>query len=144
MAYRSNNGKDIITVFSRQTLRPEVDETGRGKPVDVPQQIYFVLPDSTVLKLPTQQDLILGRRPRQRDPETMVDLEAHDGRALGVSRQHALIKVMNGALLLVDLDSINGTFINEERALPTKRYVLMDGDTIRCGKLSMQLHFQQP
>jgi pSer/pThr/pTyr-binding forkhead associated (FHA) protein len=42
----------------------------------------------------------------------------------------------------VDLDSINGTFVNNRRALPTKRYALMDGDEITVGRLKLTIRYK--
>lgn len=46
-----------------------------------------------------------------------------------VSRQHAMIRYGNGAFILVDLGSANGTFVNEQ--LLQGPFPLADGDVIR-------------
>ena len=46
-----------------------------------------------------------------------------------VSRQHAVIRAANGAFILVDLGSANGTFVNEQ--LLQGPFPLADGDVIR-------------
>jgi transcriptional regulator with GAF, ATPase, and Fis domain len=48
-----------------------------------------------------------------------------------VSRVHAHAIVLDGLVALVDLNSSNGTFVNE---LPISRILLMDGDEIRLGE----------
>ena len=48
-----------------------------------------------------------------------------------VSRCHCSIKAVNGSYYLTDLDSRNGTFVNN---LPIKEAVLRHGDCIRIGK----------
>jgi Nif-specific regulatory protein len=48
-----------------------------------------------------------------------------------VSRCHCSIKAVNGSYYLTDLDSRNGTFVNN---LPVKEAVLRHGDCIRIGK----------
>jgi transcriptional regulator with GAF, ATPase, and Fis domain len=48
-----------------------------------------------------------------------------------VSRCHCMIKATNGNYYLTDLDSRNGTFLNN---LPVKEAVLRHGDCIRIGK----------
>ena len=47
-----------------------------------------------------------------------------------VSRHHAQLYFREGRWILVDLDSTNGTFINER---PVQRSELLPGDTIRLG-----------
>ncbi|HEX8735126.1 MAG TPA: sigma 54-interacting transcriptional regulator [Pyrinomonadaceae bacterium] len=48
-----------------------------------------------------------------------------------VSRRHCTIKQVNGSYYLTDLDSRNGTFLNDA---PVKEAVLRHGDCIRIGK----------
>lgn len=52
----------------------------------------------------------------------------HDRR---VSRQHAEIRRQDGVWVLHDLNSTNGTFVNERRL--AEPWLLRDGDTIRIG-----------
>lgn len=63
-----------------------------------------------------------------------VDLDSDDPEAK-VSRRHARIWMNNGAYLIEDLGSTNGTFINRGRRLaPGDRQPLKDGDEIIVGK----------
>ncbi|MGA1796431.1 MAG: FHA domain-containing protein [bacterium] len=50
---------------------------------------------------------------------------------LAVSRQHARISKGKGVYVLEDLDSLNGTFVNDKKV---SKYVLKDGDEILIGK----------
>ncbi len=52
-----------------------------------------------------------------------------------VSRKHCIIAVQDGRVLVQDLKSRNGTFVNEKRLPPDKAKVLKDGDLLRVGKL---------
>ncbi len=47
-----------------------------------------------------------------------------------VSRRHSLIEKENGDFVIEDLDSLNGTFIND---VPVKRRTLQHGDRVRIG-----------
>jgi predicted component of type VI protein secretion system len=51
-----------------------------------------------------------------------------------VSRHHAEIRLENGEFLLVDLDSLNNTYVNQE---PVDSAVLVDGDEIQIGKFRL-------
>ena len=69
------------------------------------------------------------------------------GRAVGsdivitskrVSRQHARVRREGGEVILQDLDSTNGTFLNDERVMePT---ALHDGDHITIGDVTFVFH----
>ena len=55
------------------------------------------------------------------------------------SRRHARVEPRHDALVLVDLDSANGTFVNEQRV---QQHVLRDGDEIRIGNTRIAFHGQ--
>lgn len=142
MAKYDDNENNIVTLFNRKTLRPAIDDTQRpDSGGDVPQLVYFVMPDGTEYPVDTSIDVVIGRQSREDDPPVTIDLEDYDGHDLGVSRHHAMIKHVKDNLVLVDLDSINGTFVNGHRAMPLKRYNIGDGDTITIGRLTLELRF---
>lgn len=143
MTKYSGEDSKVVTIFNRKNLRPAIDDTARVASGDVPPEIYFVLPDGNEYAVDATKDVVIGRQPREDDPPVTVDLEAFDGHDLGVSRHHAMIKYIKDNLVLVDLDSINGTFVNGHRALPLKRYNVMDGDTITIGRLTLEVRFNK-
>ena len=51
-----------------------------------------------------------------------------------VSRRHVEFRQENGQFLLVDLDSLNNTYVNHE---PVDSAVLVDGDVIQIGKFRL-------
>lgn len=57
-----------------------------------------------------------------------------------VSRHHARIERQAGQLVLVDLGSTNGTFVNERRI---QQHTLRDGDAIRIGRSTMRFHHNE-
>lgn len=70
-----------------------------------------------------------------------VDLNPHGGREKGVSRRHAMLRVDGKQLLLMDLNSANGTKLNGETLSAHEPVRLLDGDEIRLGKLLMYVYF---
>lgn len=141
--YYRDPDNEIVTIFSRTPMRPSLERSGHSTSL-IPDTIYFVAPDGTAFSLDSNSEIVIGRRPRQDDPPVSVDLEAFNGHAMGVSRHHAMIKKMHGRLILVDLDSINGTLVNGQRALPLKRYALQDGDIVTVGRLALELIYILP
>lgn len=63
-----------------------------------------------------------------------VDTTRSDGDAAGVSRRHAEIVQQGGQWFLLDLNSTNGSFVNNQRIPPNTRHPLQPGDQIRLGK----------
>ncbi|MCY2982447.1 MAG: FHA domain-containing protein [Planctomycetota bacterium] len=56
-----------------------------------------------------------------------------------ISRKHCAIVQKDGRLLLVDLKSRNGTFVNEKQVSPEKAKILKNGDRLRCGQLEFEV-----
>lgn len=143
MAKYDKDKDNVVTIFNRKKLRPAIDDTSRPTSGSVPELIYFVLPDGSEYPVDTTLDIVIGRQPRPDDPIVTIDLEPFDGYDLGVSRYHAMIKLVKDNLILVDVASSNGTFVNGHRALPTNRYKLVDGDTLTVGRLTLQIRFNR-
>ncbi|MEO9589989.1 FHA domain-containing protein [Rhodopirellula bahusiensis] len=56
-----------------------------------------------------------------------------------VSRRHCILAIKDGRVLVQDLKSRNGTFVNDKRLPADKAKVLKDGDNLRVGKLMFSL-----
>ena len=83
----------------------------------------------------------LGRLDPASDIFPEIDLSEDGGSGKGVSRRHARILKREGTVLLEDLASINGTFINGRRLAPYQAEALHDGDQLQLGKLLIQIEF---
>lgn len=59
-----------------------------------------------------------------------------------ISRDHALIRRVEGEYVLSDLDSSNGTFVNDERVYEPRR--LAPGDRVRLANVEFAFHLDQP
>ncbi len=55
-----------------------------------------------------------------------------------VSRAHAMIQQQGANTLLLDLDSTNGTFVNDELVYSDEPICLHDGDVITIGHASLR------
>ena len=106
------------------------------------KKITFVIPHSRhrhVVALSGQ--IRIGRGGSETDDFPELDLSEENGAELGVSRLHATIQWSNHGLVLMDLESTNGTLLNNYR-LPAKRpYPLRSGDEIRFGDLLIHIFF---
>jgi len=74
-------------------------------------------------------EIIIGRDPS-------CELPVNDEM---VSARHARLSYHNNQWWIEDLQSTNGTFLNEERVYTAT--VLIDGDELHCGKLFFQIKF---
>jgi len=73
----------------------------------------------------TARGVKIGRDPEHND--IVVDNE-------GVSREHAWIGILNGIVVVRDLDSMNGTFVNSTEGERAIDQPIQDGDAIIVGK----------
>lgn len=55
------------------------------------------------------------------------------------SRQHALVSLDRGTLLVEDLNSLNGTFVNRSRLHPGQKRVLQSGDVVQIGTVQFRV-----
>lgn len=56
-----------------------------------------------------------------------------------ISRKHCILVVREGKVLVQDLKSRNGTFVNDKRLPVDRAKVLHPGDLLRVGKLSFEV-----
>jgi pSer/pThr/pTyr-binding forkhead associated (FHA) protein len=68
-----------------------------------------------------------------------VDLTLCSGRERGVSRRHAALVLYGGTLHLIDLQSVNGTFLGDVMLSPNRPYPLKSENQIRLGTLDLKL-----
>jgi diguanylate cyclase (GGDEF)-like protein len=96
--------------------RPPPDAPAAGEPC-----LVFVEGEQVLgMRVPLADEVVLGR-----DPGCTVPLFADD-----VSRRHARVVADGSGHLLVDLESTNGTWVNDVRA---RAHRLRAGDRIRLG-----------
>jgi pSer/pThr/pTyr-binding forkhead associated (FHA) protein len=83
---------------------------------------------------------VLGRySPGETTPS--VDLTPYSANLLGVSRKHATLCRTEKGYLLEDLDSTNGTWLNETKLLGNTPTLVKSGDLIRLGQLGLYVYF---
>jgi len=98
----------------------------------------------SVLEAFPRERLVIGRGASKVKGQPFLDLTPYDGESMGVSRFHAEIRFVNNTLVVTDLESHNGTYINEVRLYPHEIRVLHNNDVLRVGKLDMKLSFRLP
>jgi hypothetical protein len=98
----------------------------------------FLLDTSNPIAVYAIDEFVLGRA-SEGSLEEIVDLTPYGAFSSGVSRRHAMIRRKKTGYEIIDLDSTNGTWLNEKRITPTKAYLLTNGATIRLGQLRLQV-----
>jgi hypothetical protein len=101
--------------------------------------LYFV-GKSQPLLVPVEDGVILGRFSPEA-PLPVVDLTDYSAGLLGVSRQHASITPSDEGYVIEDLDSSNGTFVNETLVPAHTPRLLRSHDQVRLGGLILFVRF---
>jgi hypothetical protein len=91
-------------------------------------------------------DIVVGRSSAQSAMHPDIDLEAHGGADLGVSRLHISMRYdsEHNAIHIYDLGSSNGSYLNNQKLNPHEVRFLRDGDQLRLGRMVMQVKFKHP
>ena len=88
---------------------------------------YLIPGESDTAAHPVARELIIGRGEQ-------VDLLLDD---ITVSRRHAAVRPDGRTVVVTDLDSANGTYVNEERVFDGTRAA--DGDVIHFGSVKVRV-----
>jgi len=94
-----------------------------------PITVHWTENDEVLSQQFTQPEVIIGR---EQGCELPVSNEM-------VSARHARLSYHNNQWWVEDLQSTNGTYLNDERVYTST--VLIEGDELRCGKLYFQVKF---
>lgn len=103
--------------------------------------LYFVGKGEPQI-IEVSEKITLGRYVPGHSPPT-VDLSEYHAGLMGVSRQHAAITPHGRAYVITDLESTNGTWVNQEKLVPLRPYMLRSGDQLQLGQLILFIHFTE-
>jgi len=84
-------------------------------------------------------EFVIGRKAETNAlvSEVLFDLAPLGGYARGISRRHVVIQLTEHGYEILDLGSVNGTWLNDERLAPHKNYPLASGSHLRLGSMRL-------
>ncbi|MHB8629999.1 MAG: FHA domain-containing protein [Aggregatilineales bacterium] len=88
------------------------------------------------------QQAILGRL-ELHDAQVRVDLSQYGAIDKGVSRQHAVLKRVNNRLVVEDMGSSNGTWLNDTPLQPYQPAPITSGARLRLGQLEVEIYLPE-
>ncbi len=104
--------------------------------------VFYIAGEVQPVIMRGREEVILGRHVAEGPPPAdLVDLGTYHGHLLGVSRQHARVRLSGDECVLEDLNSTNGTWLNEKRLTANTAYILNNGDQVRLGQLILFVYF---
>jgi hypothetical protein len=107
----------------------------------VPRKFATLVIDGSPHRVPLAHNttFILGRPNPALNIMPDIDLSSYNAVENGVSRTHAKLYVKGGQLLLTDLESANGTFLNGRKLAANRAEVVKKGDVILLGRLKIDV-----
>ena len=104
----------------------------------VPQHPHLIVTTSG-LRLPLfshdQTVVVVGRSDALSGVAPDLDLEPYADELAGLSRRHARFSWRNDRYWIEDLNSVNWTYVNNQRLAPERPAPLNDGDLLRLGNV---------
>ena len=95
------------------------------------------------VSLATTDGFVLGRSDSRSSFVPDIDLAEYKALEKGVSRRHAVIIRYQDKPHILDLNSINGTFLNGKRLKPDNPYMITSGDQLGLGDLVLTVAIEQ-
>jgi hypothetical protein len=83
--------------------------------------------------------MILGRKTRGGSVFPDLDLGPYNAEEMGVSRQHLMLKQDEDRIMVMDMESANGTKLNDEWLTPNQLYPLRHGDELTLGTMTIKV-----
>ena len=118
-------------VTARMTTMRLEDQAGLAGPR------LFIATSGVALSMPLLDEVLIGRMDPLLQQPPDLDLQPYGGGSAGVSRHHARFLRRQEGWFLEDLQSTNGTYVNEVRLLPRRPVRLHSGDLVRFAQLTL-------
>ncbi len=129
---RTDQVKDVLRQDTGGVQAPSVLSTNTWGSL-------HLMESGQILPLTDRNEYTLGRISDAQPVMPDVDLSSYHAYANGVSRLHALLRRDGKRVVVMDLGSANGTYVNGKRLSPNAEHLLNHGDVIALGKLKLQI-----
>lgn len=138
-----------MSVESKWTQEQSIADVGRQRVsrgtatlrVDTVLYMYIQGSANPIIFRPAHQ-LLIGRHHPTLARPLNIDLTEYGAADKGVSRIHAMFQMLDDHLVLIDMDSSNGTFHNGHKLAPQKPSRIYDGDEIHFGRVVTHISFK--
>ncbi len=134
-------GTQHLTVTTPVETKPAPGQTA---PLDESRPwviVFRAVGTASLMQTRLSQAMVVGRADSGSHFSPEIDLTPFDALGKGVSRKHALITIKNQRLMMRDLNSTNGTRLNNTACIPGEEYRLRHNDEVQFGQLRLQVAF---
>ncbi len=150
----SECGHFLLEINQRVTEPMESDETdtppsinntpnhAASQPTSLPRFIRLQIGSrKREVEVKLDKPVHIGRVDPAGDIFPEIDITDDDPQSNLVSRRHARLFNQKNSIMVEDLGSINGTFLNGMRLPPFVPEIVGDGDRLQLGTLQMKVEF---
>lgn len=102
-----------------------------------------IISNQREVQLALDKKLLFGRIDPALGVFPDIDLTVDGSLAKSVSRRHATVSRQDDKIVVEDLGSVNGTFINGQRLDPYVPNSINDGDILQLGKLPVEFKIRK-
>lgn len=134
----AGKGQISTNALPDEPLTPQI-RWGTAYFGDKTQLRIRVRDQNALVEVGFENELVIGRTHEDEVPD--VDLSSYNAKALGVSRQHVKLTRETATVMVQDLGSKNGTFLNGQKLMPYQPRVLRNEDELRLGRLALRISF---
>jgi hypothetical protein len=138
------DGVETLTTqaITQDQISDELKKKQRPEPPSSPINSWIslhLMDSGKILPLASRNEFTLGRLSEGQPIMPDIDLTPYQAYASGVSRLHVVIKRESNRVVIMDLGSSNGTYLNGRRLNPHVEETLNHGDVVALGKLKIQV-----
>ena len=138
--YLTSGRVEMETKFFPEGLKEKIEKMNKEAPAD---GIAIYVPDQSQSIGICLEDVFIIGRSDDGTEDKFVDLSPYNAFDLGVSRRHLMIRRDGRACNVIDLKSMNGTWVNEQGLVPQRPTPVKSGSQLRLGKMRIFLVFRQ-
>lgn len=103
----------------------------------------FIVHSDVAIHLRGKEEFTLGRSTKGQTILPDIDLTPFNAYEAGVSRLHANLAITHSEVIIHDLGSANGTYVNNKRVDAHVGYPVQHGDILMFGQLKAQVLIRQ-
>lgn len=132
----------VTQAITDEQIAEDLSKKARIDPGSTPANSWIslhLMDSGKILPLASRNEFTLGRLSEGQPIMPDIDLTPYQAYASGVSRLHAVVKRDSERVLVMDLGSSNGTYVNGRRINPHVEEALNHGDILALGKLKIQV-----
>jgi pSer/pThr/pTyr-binding forkhead associated (FHA) protein len=144
--YCTECGAPLINIVENQSQSPDPDppkefqvNTMSDQPLPKSVVSLHIVDVGQIISLTGRQEFTLGRISGSQSVLPDIDLAPYEAYEKGTSRLHASIKLDGQFVSIIDLGSVNGTYLNGKPIPVHEPQTLSNGDNISLGDLKVQI-----